>query len=64
MSRPEQNLIIDSAISKSVLKSIVEFKDIDFSKLKINNLKKRINSLKKKYIIKKKKQKEQLNSRG
>ena len=51
MSRPEQNLIIDSAISKSVLKSIVEFKDIDFSRLKINNLKKRINSLKKKYII-------------
>ena len=61
MSRPEENLIIDSKISKSVLKSIVEFKDIDFSKLKINNLKNTINSLKKKYIIKKKKQKGQLN---
>jgi hypothetical protein len=56
-----KNIIIESEISKQVLKSITEKTKIDYKNLKLEYLKKEIIKLKKDYEKKKKKNKKKIN---
>ena len=53
-----KNVFVNSEVSKIVLKSIIENKKINFKKLGILGIKKKILLLKKKYYIKKNKNNE------
>ena len=53
-----KNVFVNSEVSKIVLKSIIENKKINFKKLGILGIKKKILLLKKKYYIKKNKNSE------
>tara|TARA_B110000858_G_C17769421_1_gene458810 strand:+ start:156 stop:1292 length:1137 start_codon:yes stop_codon:yes gene_type:complete len=51
---PYKNIIVESEVSKKVLKSIIENTKIDYKKLKISHLQQKILKLKKNYGVKKK----------